>query len=658
VSENAIRIALSFRLGTALALATLGLIVGCGPSAKVARPVRIPAKSVAATPAVEQSSEVSPETSDAVEPVQSEDGKAESNTVANPDETSSAPSEPSNTAAKLADTSDAETSNPSDATSEESADAEPPAKPIPAERIMLLTDAGPILIDLHMTIDGLPYQESFTKVVDDVMKIADDDDDGIVAWDDIMAHPRFRQGQFGNPASTTYQASQEMIRQYDTTKNGRVDPDELVRYLGSGQTTSNAMILYTSNYRRTLNRDASPIRRWLDKNDDLTLDAEEIKNATNRLRLRDANDDDVLLESELSESNASQNNMVARRRPGDTQYMPKVGWHLDSNVLWSDIRVAWGDFFALGQSVQKNDLGITSSIFGQIDIDDDQELDNIDMEMLAEIEPHLSIQIELATGDSQQAATVELKAMRLPSDDIESIVQQPNRITLNLAKTSIDIFAKDLIGFAAYDQQAMGFLQQADGDKNGYLDEDEFGQVAQFVNGVEFAVADLDENAQVTEDELITLLKQRNIVSRNQVSVRADDQDDALFPSIDLNSDGRIDSREMAAVEDSLLALDGNGDGEVDLHELQGSMLVGVVRGGNRGTILNGDTTFQVPQAAARPSESTPPWFIAMDRNRDQGISWREFLGTRQQFNELDTDHDGFLVADEAHKPETEATTE
>ena len=625
-------------------LAALGLSVGCGPNATVSKPVRIPAKTVSIAP-VDQKSEVAPDVSDgsAIEESTSST-EQDANTTDKPDSDTTEPTD-------LTDSGElGKRQTPSDAADDAEVEQAEPEKLIPAERIVLLTDAGPLLIDLHMTIDGLPYQESFSKVVDDVMKIADDDGDGIVAWEDMMAHPRFRQGQFGNPPSTTYQASQEMIRQYDTTKNRRVDPDELVRYLGSGQNTSNPLILYTSNYRRTLNRDSSPIRRWLDKNDDLTLDAEEIKNASERLRLRDANDDDVLLESELAESNASQNNMVARRRPGDTQYLPKVGWHLDSNVLWSDIRVAWSDFFALGQSVQKNDLGVTSSIFEQLDIDDDEELDNIDMEMLAEVDPHLSINVELAANDSRAAATVELKAMRLPSDDIESIVQQPNRITLNLAKSSIDIFAKDLIGYAAYDQQAMNFLQQGDGDKNGYLDEDEFGGVAQFFNGVEFAVADLDENVQVTEEELTTLLEQRNIVSRNQVSVRADDQDDALFPSIDLNSDGRIDSREMAAVEESLLSLDGNGDGEVDLHELQGSMLVGVVRGGNRGTILNGDTTFQVPQAASQPSESTPPWFIAMDRNRDQGISWREFLGTRQQFDELDADRDGFLVSDEVQE--------
>ena len=238
--------------------------------------------------------------------------------------------------------------------------------------------------------------------------------------------------------------------------------------------------------------------------------------------------------------------------------------------------------------------------------------------------------------------------MRLPQDSIYSIIQQPNRITIKLAKTTIDLFAKDLIGYDAYDQQAMGFLRQGDADENSYLDEEEFERVAQLFNGAQFEVADLNSDGKVVQDEIVTALEQRNIITRNQVSVRADDQDDALFPTIDLNSDGRIDSREMAEASATLLTLDNNGDGEVALHELQGSMMIGVVRGGNRGTIMQGDTTFQVPQAVRKPSDAAPRWFTAMDRNRDQGISWREFLGTRTQFDEMDADQDGFLMLDEA----------
>ena len=43
-----------------------------------------------------------------------------------------------------------------------------------------------------------------------------------------------------------------------------------------------------------------------------------------------------------------------------------------------------------------------------------------------------------------------------------------------------------------------------------------------------------------------------------------------------------------------------------------------------------------------------------MDYNGDGDISRREFLGTPRQFEELDTDQDGFLTAEEVAPPETD----
>jgi hypothetical protein len=39
-----------------------------------------------------------------------------------------------------------------------------------------------------------------------------------------------------------------------------------------------------------------------------------------------------------------------------------------------------------------------------------------------------------------------------------------------------------------------------------------------------------------------------------------------------------------------------------------------------------------------------------MDRNNDGDLTWKEFLGPRYVFEELDTDHDGLIDAKEAEK--------
>ncbi len=43
-----------------------------------------------------------------------------------------------------------------------------------------------------------------------------------------------------------------------------------------------------------------------------------------------------------------------------------------------------------------------------------------------------------------------------------------------------------------------------------------------------------------------------------------------------------------------------------------------------------------------------PLWFRKMDRNGDGDVSRGEFLGTKAEFDAIDTDHDGLISLEEA----------
>ena len=49
-----------------------------------------------------------------------------------------------------------------------------------------------------------------------------------------------------------------------------------------------------------------------------------------------------------------------------------------------------------------------------------------------------------------------------------------------------------------------------------------------------------------------------------------------------------------------------------------------------------------------------PDWFRNMDRNSDSQLSRAEFIGTDEQFNQFDTNKDGFLSPDEARSADAE----
>ena len=43
-----------------------------------------------------------------------------------------------------------------------------------------------------------------------------------------------------------------------------------------------------------------------------------------------------------------------------------------------------------------------------------------------------------------------------------------------------------------------------------------------------------------------------------------------------------------------------------------------------------------------------PAWFRKMDRNGDGDVSRAEFLGSKEDFDRIDTDHDGLISLEEA----------
>ena len=43
-----------------------------------------------------------------------------------------------------------------------------------------------------------------------------------------------------------------------------------------------------------------------------------------------------------------------------------------------------------------------------------------------------------------------------------------------------------------------------------------------------------------------------------------------------------------------------------------------------------------------------PTWFRKMDRNQDGDLTWREFLGTRADFDRIDADGNGLIDLNEA----------
>lgn len=112
-----------------------------------------------------------------------------------------------------------------------------------------------------------------------------------------------------------------------------------------------------------------------------------------------------------------------------------------------------------------------------------------------------------------------------------------------------------------------------------------------------------------------------------------------MFPVVDRDSDGRPSSLELA----QLLGVLGN-DSSAELPRIM-RLELGVIPLRVWGGIT---IAGKKPSAEKVTAPTGPKWFLSLDRNRDDIVSRREFLGPPWVFTTFDRNGAGVLEASEA----------
>ncbi len=478
--------------------------------------------------------------------------------------------------------------------------------------VVFLGENPPLLIRLHVRIDGRPYQAVGREAWDDYVRALfrqlDQNGDGFLSEAEAQRIPPPQMasgGSMGRPTNVAFN-----VRVVDDNGDGKIDLPELLAYFREyGQAGLRVSRPNPASAMPPAVNDA--LFRLLDKDRDGRLSARELESAEAVLMPRDTDGDGLIAPAELV--------------PGLTQTPPVPGGVIRPGMAAAS--PARSPFVFLGQGDAERAKYARRR--------PDLEL----IVRLGELRPG-EARLEVAAGSPAKSRV---------------LVERSDEGTLLLRgdTTHIELRANEgrPMPVPRLRSLYLARFRAADVGKKGYLTFKE-AQAAGFFPG-QFALLDQNGDGRLTEKELVTYLDE--VQSRQAkaltsgVAVKVSEEGRGLFELLDRNRDGKLGLREIRGAAGLLDRLGRKGDlTPTDLPRSYqvaiGLYQAGFERFGGRGTFTPRGTPLLTLNGC-------PPhlvWFEKMDRNHDGDVSPQEFLGSREDFRRLDANGDGLISLDEA----------